>query len=227
VGGYRAAVVAMSHSVTRIGVVADTHVGECLPALPPEVAERLQGVDLILHAGDITDMAVVRRLERIAPVCAVQGDHDRDGGIVLPRQRVVSAGGRRIGVTHGRRLRPVELVAAAASLVSGRPRLLGFHHAMRRRFGAVDCIVHGHLHLPLCRVRGGVMFFSPGAIYVPEGDPGYGSGVKARAYLRFRRNQERESREPAVGILEVSADRITASILPLNPELPPRVVGVV
>ena len=65
---------------TRIGVVADSHVGECLASLPPEVGERLAGVDLILHAGDITDVSVLRHLGDIAPVVAVQGDHDREAG---------------------------------------------------------------------------------------------------------------------------------------------------
>jgi uncharacterized protein len=201
-------------------------VGECLPTLPPEVAERLAGVDLILHAGDITDTAVLGHLERIAPVVAVQGDHDRDGGIVLPRSRVVRVAGRRIGLTHGRRWRPVESAAAAASLMAGEPRLLGFHHALRRRFADVDCIVHGHLHLPLCSVAGGVLFFSPGAVYVPERDPWYGTGFKGRVHLRFRRKQSTETREPAVGLIEVAPGRIVASVLPLALDLPPRVVGV-
>jgi hypothetical protein len=211
--------------VIRIGVVADSHVGECLPSLPVEVGERLAGVDLILHAGDITDTAVLRYLGAIAPVVAVQGDHDRDAGIVLPRHRVVRAGRYRIGLTHGRRLRGVEVAAAAASLASGRPRLLGFHGAMRRRFGDVHCIVHGHLHIPHCRVVDGVLFFSPGAVYMPERDPGYGDGLRARAYLRFRRRQASEVREPAVGLIEAGPERLVASILSLAPGGSSRVVG--
>jgi putative phosphoesterase len=212
--------------VTRVGVVADSHVGECLPVLPPGVAERLAGVDLILHAGDITDTSVLRHLEELAPVVAVQGDHDREGGIVLPQNRVIRVSGRRIGLTHGRRVRAVEVAAAAASLVSGRPRLLGFQRALRQRFADVDCIVHGHLHIPLCGISGAVLFFSPGAVYVPEGDPSYGTGLRGRVHLGFRRKQAPETREPAVGLLEVAKGRIVASVLPLAMDLPPRVVGV-
>ena len=43
----------------RIGVVADSHVGEVLPEPPARVLELLAGVDVILHAGDLTDLAVV------------------------------------------------------------------------------------------------------------------------------------------------------------------------
>lgn len=211
----------------RIGVVADSHVGECLPWLPPEVSDRLRGADLILHAGDITELSVLRTLGEIAPVVAVQGDHDRAAGIVLPRARVVRVGRFRIGLTHGRRPRPVELVAAAASLLSGRPRLFGFHRALRRRFGTVDCIVHGHLHLPGCRVLGGVLVFSPGAVYLPERDPGYGDGLGARAYLRFRRRQDPGLLVPSVGMIEAGPTRLVARVLPLDPDLPGWVAGAV
>lgn len=201
----------------RIGVVADSHVGESLAELPPAVFRLLAGVDLILHAGDITDPGALRRLERIAPVLAVQGDHDRAAGVVLPRDRVVRAGRHRIGLTHGQRHRSIETLAALLTLLGGgRIRLLGFHRAMRRRFGTVDCIVHGHLHLPFNQVIDGVLFFSPGAIYLAERDPHYdATGLGAKAYLRFRRNLHPRLRAPAVGIIEVDETGLRARGLPL------------
>ena len=48
--------------VARIGVVADTHVGEWTAELPQSVLDAFAGVDLILHAGDITDTSVLDRL---------------------------------------------------------------------------------------------------------------------------------------------------------------------
>lgn len=205
----------------RIGVVADSHVGEVLPELPARVLELLAGVDVILHAGDLTDLAVVRRLERIAPVYAVQGDHDRDGGIELPRSLVLSVRGRRIGLTHGRRGRAVEIPAALASLALRRTVLFGFHRAMRRRLGRVDCVVYGHLHIPHREWRRGVLFFSPGAVLVPEADAGYDRDrLRARAYLRFRDSLPPESRRPSVGIIEVGLSGLSARLLPLD-EPPP------
>ena len=56
------------------------------------VLDALAGVDLILHAGDITELSVLDRLGQIAKVIAVQGDHDRAAGIVLP-----AVAGRRRG----------------------------------------------------------------------------------------------------------------------------------
>src|SRR2546421_4565701 len=60
----------------RVGVIADTHVPEFLPVLPEGLAGLFQGVDLILHAGDITGQDVLDQLKALAPVVAVKGDHD-------------------------------------------------------------------------------------------------------------------------------------------------------
>ena len=200
--------------VVRIGVVADTHVGEWLAEIPQSVLDALAGVDLILHAGDITELAVLDRLGEIAKVTAVQGDHDRAAGIVLPRSRVVDVAGARIGLTHGRRGRWIELAAAALSLAMGRPVLLGFHRALRRRFGAVDAIVFGHLHLPCNRMIEGVLFFSPGAVHNAERAPGFAAGgFAARRYLQFRQSLPAGVGAAAVGIIDVRPTGLEARIV--------------
>jgi uncharacterized protein len=202
----------------HIGVVADTHVGEHLPALPEEVAEILDGVDMILHAGDLTDAVVLEELGAIAPVVAVRGNHDEEAGIGgLPRNAVVEARGWRIGLTHGARTKAVELPAAALSLLTARTVLLGFHAAMRRRFGEVDCVVVGHLHMPIHRVVGGALIFSPGAVYVPELDPGYSwSSLPARGYRRVRDRLPPAARTPGVGLIEAAPSGFTARVVPLR-----------
>ena len=209
-------------------MVADTHVGEHLPALPPEIGEVLEGVDLILHAGDLTDLVVLEELGRIAPVAAVRGNHDEEGGITeLPRDLLVRVGGARIGLTHGHRTGAVELPAAAVSLVAGRAVLLGFAGAMRRRFGDVDCLVTGHLHLPIHRMVGGALLFSPGAVFTPEADPHYDwSGPSGRGYRRFREGLPSEARVPAVGMIEVRGRHVEARRIPLErPIMPPPAPG--
>ena len=195
----------------RIGVIADTHVGEVLPELPAAVPPVFAGCDLILHAGDITCMSVLDQLGEIAPVVAVQGDHDRLAGIDLPRERVVVVRGRRIGLIHGRRSRAIEVPAAGLSLARRRAVLLGLHRHMRRRLGPVDLIVHGHLHMPVdARVRG-TRVFSPGAVYIPEErDASERTGVKGRAYLRFRSTMTDAERASSVGIVEVGPQGMTA-----------------
>lgn len=207
-----------SLGVARVGVVADTHVGEWRTELPSAIFDALAGVDVILHAGDLTQLSVLDDLAHIAPVVAVQGDHDRAAGIALPRVRVVEVAGRRIGVTHGRRHRLVETLAGVLSLATGRPRLVGLHRSLRRRFGPVDCIVYGHLHLPCNQeARDGVLFFSPGAIHNPEHAAGLSAdGLVARRYLRFRQSLPRLSRQPAVGVLDITPAAITGRVIPID-----------
>jgi uncharacterized protein len=194
-------------------------VGEHLDGLPPEVCEVFAGVDLILHAGDVNVPSVLDELGRVAPVVAVRGNHDR-ALRHLPRDVVVRVAGRRIGLTHGARTPAVELPAAALSLVAGRPVLLGFARAMRARFGAVDCIVTGHLHLPSHRMVGGVLHFSPGAVYVPELSHRYDDrGPLAAGFRRFREGLPPAARRPSVGIIEIGRRGLRARTVPL--ERPP------
>jgi len=57
-------------------VLSDTHAPRYWKACPPEVARRLDGVDLILHAGDVCRAAVLEELAGFAPVRAVLGNND-------------------------------------------------------------------------------------------------------------------------------------------------------
>src|SRR5205823_3119708 len=91
----------------RIGVIADTHCPEFLDQLPATVFEKLRGVDLILHAGDVGGEQTLDRLRELAPVEAVRGDHDGKLGR-LPLRRLVEVGGHRIAVVHGNRSRLLE-----------------------------------------------------------------------------------------------------------------------
>jgi putative phosphoesterase len=211
----------------RIGVVTDTHVGERLPALPGEVLTALAGVDLIIHCGDLTVPGVLDDLGRVAPVVAVRGNHDDDAGHTgLPVARVLRVGGRRVGITHGTRPDPVELAGGLVSLALRRTALLGFHRAVRRRFGAVDAVVMGHVHMPVACVRDGALLFSPGAVYVPECDPWFDwSTARGRAYRRFRALAPPEALVPAVGILEVTPAGVGARRIPLREPLRTRGAG--
>ena len=201
----------------RIGVVADTHVGEHLPELPGEVCEALAGVDLILHAGDIVDPSVLDILGAVAPVVAVHGNHDgRTGRRDLPRDVLVRVGGARIGLTHGHRPAAVELPAIAVSVAAGRPCRPGFERAMRRRFPSADCVVVGHFHEAMHHRVRGMLLFSPGAVFSAEHDPEYDwSKLGSKAYRRYRRALPPEPRRPGVGLIEVGPGVLRARVIHL------------
>jgi putative phosphoesterase len=59
----------------KIGVISDTHARHC-SQLPQNLLQALEKVDLIVHAGDIVTMDVIRGLEMVAPVKGVYGNMD-------------------------------------------------------------------------------------------------------------------------------------------------------
>lgn len=122
----------------RIGLISDTH-----GLMRAEVLLALDAVELILHAGDVGGLAVLRELERFAPVHAVLGNTD-DPALGLPRQVILTLDGMRVLVTHGHELgspTPRELV---------------------RRYDA-DVIIFGHTHRPLVEHHGAILVANPGA----------------------------------------------------------------
>ena len=54
-----------------IGVISDTH-----GLFDQSIVSIFEGVDAIIHAGDIGKLEVIDRLEEIAPVFAVEGNND-------------------------------------------------------------------------------------------------------------------------------------------------------
>ncbi|MFN8111222.1 MAG: YfcE family phosphodiesterase [Thermoleophilia bacterium] len=215
--------------IHRVGVVADTHVGDALPALPDGVLTALRGCDLIIHAGDVTGPGVLDRLGEIAPVVAVRGNHDHVLARELPRDLVVRIGGARIGVTHGLRNPVVEVLMGLAGVVLARPVTWGLPRALLRRVGRVDCLVFGHFHMHFARRVRGTLVFSPGAVYVVEADPGFrGPGLRGAAFRRFRRGLPPGSRAPAVGVLTVRDGEVSAEVVPVEGPIrhpPPEPVG--
>jgi putative phosphoesterase len=55
----------------KTAIISDTH-----GLLRPEALTAIQGVDLILHAGDIGSAEILTELAQIAPVHAVRGNND-------------------------------------------------------------------------------------------------------------------------------------------------------
>lgn len=205
----------------RIGVVADTHVGEFLDALPAAVPGMLAGCDLILHAGDLSSGRVLRALEAVAPVVAVRGDHDLPDAAGLPAGAVVAIGGWRIGLIHGNRSWPVDAAVVMAGLAAGRnvAYRAGLSRALVRRLGALDVIVHGHWHEPSWTRVGGTLVFSPGAV-CPWGSLEGGHplrpgrvGIADRAVGRYRRQLGAAAMRPRVGIIDTDGGVLRARSL--------------
>jgi putative phosphoesterase len=81
--------------VLRIGVVADTH-----GLFDQAILRHFQGVDHILHAGDIGGGSVIEKLRAIAPVTVVSGNVDGYEESGYPSERIIRLAGRRIAIRH-------------------------------------------------------------------------------------------------------------------------------
>ena len=77
----------------KIGVISDTH-----NYLDPQVAELFEGVEHILHGGDIGNASIISDLGNIAPVTAVLGNCD--SGIPYRETEVVAIGDRKFLLHH-------------------------------------------------------------------------------------------------------------------------------
>jgi len=130
----------------RIAVLADTHVNR-LEHLPKKIIDALSTVDLIIHAGDFTDVQVLEELRRLREVKAVHGNMDStELKTVLPVKEIVEIENKRIGITHG----------------SGSP--WGIEERVRKMFESdrIDIIIYGHSHRSQNKVIDDILFFNPG-----------------------------------------------------------------
>ena len=129
----------------RIGVISDTHIPH-FKHLPQVIWEHFAGVELIIHAGDLSILSVMSELETIAPVIAVQGNVEEEEVMLkLPIKLEITVGRCRIGVVH----------------------ILGDSHnrvrVARQEFPNARCVVFGHSHIPWNEDVDGQLLFNPGS----------------------------------------------------------------
>jgi putative phosphoesterase len=142
----------------KIGLISDTHLSGRV--VPEAIVKALAGVDLILHAGDLTTMDVLRALEAIAPVTAVQGNMDSPGVLLdLPLKTIVEAEGHRIGLIHGHHVpHPDHVLAQPLDFEAMHAYLLS-----EFRNEGVECIVYGHTHQAHIATVANVLLVNPGS----------------------------------------------------------------
>lgn len=117
----------------RIAVISDTH-----GLLRPEVLEKLEGCEAILHAGDLGRPDILAKLTEISPVWAVRGNVDREWADGLPGELEVTLSGFRIYITHNRK-------------------------QIRKDLAGIDIVIYGHSHkYEECR-EGGILYLNPGS----------------------------------------------------------------
>jgi len=126
----------MRNHPKTIGIISDTH-----GLLREEALHALEGSDLIIHAGDVGDPAILERLKSIAPVFAVRGNVDTEPWAQeLPETEVIEAGPASIYVLHD--VQALDLDPAAAE---------------------IHVVISGHSHKPSSTETRGVLYINPGS----------------------------------------------------------------
>jgi len=131
----------------KIGVIADTHIPASAKEIPGKVYEYFKECDLIIHAGDVVDMAVIEELSALSEVKAVYGNMDSyEVKQRLPEKMILTAAGKKIGVVHGK--------GPSFNIL----------RMVRKAFPQKpDVIIFGHSHIAYNEKTGGTLFFNPGS----------------------------------------------------------------
>ena len=122
-----------------VGLISDTH-----GLLRASVHDALQGVSLILHAGDVGGADILDELRLIAPVHAVYGNTDPAGDPNLSQEIILPLGDIEVHVSHGHELGS----PTPQNLLSSYPQ---------------NVIVYGHTHRQMVTHADGRLVVNPGA----------------------------------------------------------------
>jgi uncharacterized protein len=119
-----------------VGVISDTH-----GLLRPEAVAALHGCDLIIHAGDVGNEAVLDGLRGSAPTFAIRGNIDTGTWAArLPSTDIVEIGALSFYVLHN--IADLDLDPPTAGFAA---------------------VVFGHSHKPSIETRDGVLYLNPGS----------------------------------------------------------------
>jgi uncharacterized protein len=120
----------------RIGLISDTH-----GLIRPEALKALEGVELIVHAGDIGKAEVLDRLQAIAPLAAIKGNNDTaPWARHIPEIMDLHVNDKTMRVIHNVRDSESNLRAAG-----------------------IDIVISGHSHKASVQTRDNVLFVNPGS----------------------------------------------------------------
>ena len=149
----------------RIGLISDTHIPEACDHLPATVFAAFNGVDLVMHAGDVYINRVLDELAQIAPVIAALGNGDEG----LDGHRFKLGPDERVRSAHILEIEGVRVGLAHALPTPDETSDAVFESAMRRHFGGiVDVLVIGHSHLDGITRFGRTLVVNPGSATLPR-----------------------------------------------------------
>ncbi len=131
----------------RVAVISDTHSPRFWKKMPAAVASLLEGVDVILHAGDVCTPDVLDELAAYAPVHVVLGNND----------------GTDVAAWGAPETLEIELDGLRVAMIHDSGQKDGRAARMRKLFPDADLVVFGHSHIPWDTASNGQRLFNPGS----------------------------------------------------------------
>lgn len=131
----------------RVAVLSDTHSPRFWKRCPRPVAEALDGVDAILHAGDVCAVDTLLELQAWAPVHAVVGNND----------------GPDIADWGARETLQIELAGLPIAMIHDSGPVRGRANRLRQKFPDAALVVFGHSHIPWDETVVGQRILNPGS----------------------------------------------------------------
>jgi len=145
----------------RIGLISDTHVPVDAKMIPRQILKLFDGVDLILHAGDVYEPSVLDELGSIAPLLVAQGDDDfeLDHDVRVKMKHDIRLEDIPVSLTHTEPgLGPWSVFPD--TMKHPEPGTYSYHNIS-------GIMVFGHTHMPKLQFRGGYIFINPGSPTFP------------------------------------------------------------
>nr|WP_211661074.1 metallophosphoesterase [Modestobacter muralis] len=128
--------------------ISDTHLPKRARDLPAELWQRIEDADVVVHAGDWVDVALLDELEqRSRRLVGVYGNNDH--GVLRQRLPAVAR---------------VELAGVRVAVVHETGDAAGRERRCAERFPDTDVLVFGHSHIPWdSTAPGGLRLLNPGS----------------------------------------------------------------
>jgi putative phosphoesterase len=140
----------------RIGLIADTHLPSLvrsLDELGPQTANALRGLDLILHAGDVTAPSVLDWCAQFADVLVAEGNNDLFHDARMAKRQFLDVEGWRVGMAHELRPESRPIGQIIDSSLDGE---------------LVDVLIGGDTHVERLEFRENVLLINSGSPILPH-----------------------------------------------------------
>lgn len=159
----------------RIGIISDTHLSKHPEKILEFLKTHLNDVDMIIHAGDFTDIKVVNFLKNYKKFIGVWGNNDKnDIRQELREKEIIRINGYKIGIYHGHGDEKTTMDRAYEMFKDDK----------------VDIIIFGHSHQPVILTKNKTLMLNPGSptykrkgpwysyIILELGDSGFNAQIK-------------------------------------------------